>query len=302
MGEKEILLCVLLGINLLIVLIYLFFNLLRKKRKSRSCIIRSMVMLLCPLIGPLFFATAHLFYRLFFSAPVNLEDVVFSKERKRTFIHAEEDRERNLVPLEEAIEITDTDNLRGLMMNVVRGDIQKSLASIMLALNSEDTETAHYAASVLQDALNDFRANVQKQYNLIMEGRPEQMELAEALVDYMDQVLVQHVFTDMEQERYVGIMGEVCELLYNQDRTRMTSARYEAVSLRYLELEDFTNSEKWCERAEYHFPNTLATFSCLLKLYFNSGQKRKFFEVIDELKHSSVVLDHEMLELVRVFQ
>lgn len=302
MTTKMIILCLLLVGNLLIVLIYLAVNLFRKQRKSRSCMIRALVMLLCPLVGPLFFSSAHLFYRLFFSAPVSLEDVVFSKERKRTFIHAEEDRERNLVPLEEAIEITDTDNLRGLMMNVVRGDIQKSLASIMLALNSEDTETAHYAASVLQDALNNFRANVQKQYNLIMEENSEQIELAEALIDYMDQVLVQHVFTDMEQERYVGILGEICELLYNKDRARMTSARYEAVSLRYLELEDFDNSEKWCERAEYHYPNTLATYSCLLKLYFNSGQKRKFFEVIDELKHSSVVLDHEMLELIRVFQ
>lgn len=302
MTTKQIILCLLLGVNLLIVLIYLAWNLFRKHKKSRSCVIRSLVMLLCPLVGPLFFVTAQLFYRLFFSAPVSLEDVVFSKERKRTFIHAEEERESNLVPLEEAIEITDTDNLRGLMMNVVRGDIQKSLASIMLALNSEDTETAHYAASVLQDALNDFRANVQKQYNLIMEDKPEQLELAEALIDYMDQVLAQHVFTELEQERYVGIMGEVCELLYNKDRGRMTSARYEAVSLRYLELEDFDSSEKWCERAEYHYPNTLATFSCLLKLYFNSGQKRKFFEVIDELKHSSVVLDHEMLELIRVFQ
>lgn len=302
MTTKMTILCLMLAGNLLVVLIYLAWNLFRKRKKSRSCMIRSLVMILCPIVGPLFFVTAHLFYRLFFSAPVSLEDVVFSKERKRTFIHAEEERESNLVPLEEAIEITDTDNLRGLMMNVVRGDIQKSLASIMLALNSEDTETAHYAASVLQDALNDFRANVQKQYNLIMEEETEQLELAEALVDYMDQVLVQHVFTDLEQERYVGIMGEVCELLYNKDRGRMTSARYEAVSLRYLELEKFDESEKWCERAEYHYPNTLATFSCLLKLYFNSGQKRKFFEVIDELRHSSVVLDHEMLELIRVFQ
>ncbi len=300
--KKEHILCLLLAVNTVIVLIYLIWKLLRKRKKSRSCMICALVMFLCPLAGPLFFFIAHLFFRMFFSAPVDLEDVVFSKERKRTFIHAEEDRERNLVPLEEAIEITDTDSLRGLMMNVVRGDIQKSLASIMLALNSEDTETAHYAASVLQDALNDFRANVQKQYNLIMEEKPEQMELAEALVDYMDQVLVQHVFTDLEQKRYVGIMGEVCELMYNKDRSRMTSTRYEAVSLRFLELEDYENSEKWCERAEYHYPNTLATFSCLLKLYFNSGQKRKFFEVIDELKHSPVVLDHEMLELIRVFQ
>lgn len=300
--KREYVLCLMLAVNTLIVLIYLIWNLLRKKKKSRSCMVRALVMFLCPLVGPLFFFVAPLFFRMFFSAPVDLEDVVFSKERKRTFVHAEEDRERNLVPLEEAIEITDTDSLRGLMMNVVRGDIQKSLASIMLALNSEDTETAHYAASVLQDALNDFRANVQKQYNLIMEEKPEQMELAEALIDYMDQVLAQHVFTDLEQKRYVGIMGEICELLYNKDRSRMTSARYEAVSLRFLELEDYENSEKWCERAEYHYPNTLATFSCLLKLYFNSGQKRKFFEVIDELKHSPVVLDHEMLEMIRVFQ
>jgi len=55
MGEKEILLCVLLGINTIIVLAYLSFNLLRKKRKSRSCLIRGMVMFLCPLAGPVFF-------------------------------------------------------------------------------------------------------------------------------------------------------------------------------------------------------------------------------------------------------
>lgn len=259
-------------------------------------------MLLCPVVGPLFFAVAACFYRGFFFEPVSLEDVVFSKERKRTFISAEEERESNLVSLEEAIEITDTDNLRELMMSVLRGDIQKTLGAIMLGLNSEDTEMAHYAASVLQDALNKFRSDVQTQYNLIMEETPEQLELAGALVDYMDQVLAQHVFTDLEQRHYVDIMDEVCELLYGKDRNQMTSARYEAVSLRYLELEDFDNSEKWCERAQYQFPNTLATFACLLKLYFSSGQKRKFFEVIGELRHSSVVLDHEMLELVRAFQ
>lgn len=33
-----------------------------------------------------------------------------------------------------------------------------------MALNSEDSETSHYAASVLRDELNDFRSNVQKMY------------------------------------------------------------------------------------------------------------------------------------------
>ena len=42
------------------------------------------------------------------------------------------------------------------MLNVIRGDYRNSLAAINLALNSEDSETAHYAASVLQDVLMIF--------------------------------------------------------------------------------------------------------------------------------------------------
>lgn len=48
------------------------------------------------------------------------------------------------------------------MLNVIRGDYQNSLSSINLALNSEDSETAHYAASILQDVLNNFRSQVQE--------------------------------------------------------------------------------------------------------------------------------------------
>jgi len=263
---------------------------------------RAAVMFLCPVAGPCMFLFSQIFFRLFFSKPVDLEDVVFSKERVRTFVHADEDRERNIVPLEEAIEVTEAGELRNLMMNVVRGDISKSLASIALALNSEDSETAHYAASVLQDALNDFRFHVQKQFKLIQSEEENQTVYAEALIDYMNQVLEQKVFADMEQKSYVDIMDQVCEVLYGRDREHMTSAQYEAVSLRLLEVGDYDKCRKWCERAEYQYPNTLATYTCQLKLYFNSGQKQKFFEVMEALKHSAVVIDSETLELIRVFR
>ena len=301
MTGRQIWFLALIVINTLIVIVYLVLNGFRKESDRRMGIVRAVVMFLCPVAGPCFFLMAYIFYRTAFSAPVSLEDVIFSKERARTFVHAEEDRERNIVPLEEAIEITNTDDLRGLMMNVVRGDIRNSLASIALALNSHDTESAHYAASVLQDALNDFRMNVEKQYKLVLTEGGEQAERAEALIEYMNQVLVQKVFTDMEQKNYVGIMDKVCDVLYMKDREHMTSNQYEAISLRLLEIEDYDNCRKWCERAEYQYPNTLATYTCQLKLYFNSGQKERFFEVLEDLKHSAVVIDSETLELIRVF-
>ena len=41
--------------------------------------------------------------------------------------------ERNMVPIEEALAVSDRKNLRMLMMNVIRGDLKDSLESIMLA-------------------------------------------------------------------------------------------------------------------------------------------------------------------------
>lgn len=292
---------IILLVNTLVAALYLIWNLLRRKEKNRSCWFKALVMFLCPVVGPCFFLLSYVFYLLFFFEPVDLADVVFSKERVKTFTYAE-DSERNLVPLEEAIEITDTDDLRSLMMSVVRGDIHKSLAAISLALNSRDTETAHYAAAVLQEALNEFGINVQRQYKLVLEETEEQASVAEALVDYMNRVLEQHVFTDMEQRRYVDMMQEVCEILYERDYTRVTSSMYEAVSLRLLEMEEYEQCRKWCKRAAEQYPNSLATYTCQLKLYFNSGQKQQFFEVIEALKQSTVVVDSETLELIRVFR
>lgn len=335
MTAKQAMFVGILALNTIFVLLYLLWNWIRRPRggkdegvkeasekgggtgagdleekkrvdnKRNGYWLRAVVMILCPVAGPILFLLSHVIFRLFLSEPVDLEDVIFSKERVRTFVHADEDRERNIVPLEEAIEITDADELRNLMMNVVRGDISKSLASIALALNSEDTETAHYAASVLQDALNDFRFQVQKQSKLVLSEEEEAADraaYAEVLIDYMNQVLEQRVFTDMEQKSYVNIMDKVCGALYNISRDRMTSAQYEAISLRLLEVEDYENCRKWCDRAEYQYPNTLATYTCQLKLYFNSGQKERFFEVMEALKHSAVVIDSETLELIRVFQ
>lgn len=302
MIRHEFLFILILLLNTLIAVIYLIVMLLRKKEKKKSCFLKASVMFLCPVVGVCFFLIGYIMFRVFFYRDVDLTDVVFSKERVRTFLHAEEDRERNFAPLEETIEVAETDDLRNLMMSVVRGDIQKSLASIALALDSEDTETAHYAASVLQDALNDFRITVQKQRRLVLEEDENQVDYAEILIDYMNRLLEQRVFTDMEQHTYVGQMEEICEILFAKAPERMTSARYEAVSLRLLEVEEFGLCQKWCERAEYHHPNTLATYTCQLKLYFNSGQKERFFEVIEDLKHSAVVIDSETLELIRVFQ
>ena len=301
MTGKERIILIILAVNALLVLIYVIAGCLRKKEKKFSIAMKAMVMLLCPGVGVCFLGLGELFFRLFFAQAMDLDDVIFSKDRVKTYLHPDEDRERNLVSVEEALAITDKENLRELMMNVVRGDVRNSLASLSMALNSEDSETAHYAASVLQDILNDFRANVQKRYQEILQGSDNQVILAAELIDYMNQVLEQKVFTGMEQKSMTELMEQVCEILYKEDKEKMMSSHYEAVSMRLLDVRDYEKCRKWCERAAQQYPGVLASYTCRLKLYFSCEDRENFFLVLDELKKSNIVIDNETLEMIRVF-
>lgn len=310
MSIKELTLMIIVIVNFAFALFYLIWGTLilphtRKKKEYYSkskYVIMFIIMILCPLVGMLFFLTGYIMFRVFFHVEADLSDVIFSKERKASNEKDDIEGKLNIAPLEEAIAISDKQNLRNLMMNVIKGDVQKSLAAISLALNSEDSETSHYAASVMRDELNEFRENVQKIYVQIKKEEGNQSEYCLMLIKYMNDILLQKVFIPMEQESYVHIMAEVGDILYRMDKYIMPSNMYECICLRLLEIKDYELTQEWCERALETYPKELASYTCRLKLYFNMQEKEKFFQTMEELKTSNIIIDNETLELIRVFR
>ena len=273
MSGRMRLFTILLVLNLLVVVVYLIWNHLRRKKKSLSTWMKAGMMLLCPIVGPTFVFVAFWTSRLFMLMSMDLSDVVFSKERIETFIRPDEETEKNMVSLEEALEVTDKKSLRSFILNVIRGDYKNSLSSIALALNSEDTETAHYAASILQDVLSDFRVGVQEKYRTLDEDEEHIAENCVNLLEYMNPVVEQKV----------------------------SSSVYEKVCQRLLETEDYENCRKWCARAREQYPEALSSYTCQLKLFFSCGDRENFFRVMQELKESDITIDNETLELIRIF-
>ncbi len=303
-------------INTIIAVLYLLIGILvmvpvRNRRKEgeterlhdnrRTYLLRFIVMILCPVVGPLFFFAVHLFYLTIFRFQVELDDVIFSKERVRTQLKADEERERNVVPLEEAIAVNDQKSLRVAMLNVLKGEIQNSLAAISLALETKDSESPHYAASILSHELSEFRMEVQKLYLGIREEKEDQTEYEDMMISYTDNVLRQNVFTELEQKRFVHMMAEAAESFYIKNPSGMSEQQYESICLRLLGINEFENSEKWCIRLANQYPDRLSAFTCKLKLYFIVRNREAFFQTLDALKKSDVVIDNETLELIRIF-
>ncbi|MGN0361451.1 MAG: hypothetical protein ACI4ET_01275 [Bilifractor sp.] len=304
-------LSIVLLVNLLLSCIYLFWNVFRKKQRKNGCVLRFTVMVLCPVAGILYFFVGWICFRIFFHRQVNLEDVIFSKKRVDTYVKAEEKAESNLVPLEEAIAITDQKSTRELMMEVAKRDVSHTLSTIVHTLDSEDSEVAHYGASVLQGALSDFHNAVQKLEDLIdqdeeaLSGK-EQVDLAalihneRALIHDLDGILSQHVLSPMEQKDCVGRMEKTAELL--EKHTDLQPEEIEHLCGHLLEVQNTELCRKWAGRSMQLYPQSGSSYSNLLQLYYQTGERENFFNTLNLLKTAGVPIDHQTLEKIRVFQ
>ena len=295
---------VVLILNTLVAVIYGIWNFIQCRIRGKSVkeyMIRMVIMLMCPVVGPMFFAVIKLIGVLFFRQNVDLADVIFSKERVTTYLHADEEQESNVGPTEEALVICDKGNLRNLMMNVVRGDVEESLASIALALNSDDSETSHYAATVLRDVLNDFRAHTQELFIVMNRNEKDSCEYACLLIEYMNGVLKQEVFQEAEQRSFVDMMEKACDYLYERDWRRLTPQYIGWLCNLFLKIQSYDKMKLWSDRGRDMYPDELIIYVCYLKYYFTVGKKKQFFEELDRLKQSDIVIDKETLELIRTF-
>lgn len=294
-------------INMLISIAYLIWWLIFKKDTDnrKQYVMNTVIMLLCPIVGALYFLFAFLKYRFIRIGKRDLSDVEFSKKRHTARVKADESRERNIVAVGEAILISDKEKKRANMLNVLLGETDESFSAIALALDSDDSEVAHYAASFLQSKTDTFRDNVRKTKQRIDEGDIEDEErykLILKLVRYMNHMLKQKVFTNTEQTDYAAQMEQLCEILYENARDRLTPECYEWLIGRITELREYDKAELWGNRFFEQYPDLLAAYTLRLKLYFETSRRDKFFEVLKELRASSVAVDSKTLELIRMIQ
>ena len=153
--------------------------------------------------------------------------------------------------------------------------------------------------------MDSFRETVRKMQQKIEADDIEEEECQEQtlqLIQYMNHMLKQNVFTQVEQIDYVKKMEQLGEKLFQNGRDRITPACYECILGRIMELKEYDEAEVWGNRFSEQYPDQLSAYTLRLKLYFEANRKDKFFEVLDQLRVSAVVVDIQTLEMIRMIQ
>ena len=304
--QEVIVLAVILTINTMIAAGYLIYGLAFRVKKEKDekdpvrYVILSLFMLLCPVIGPAFLGFGNLFYHLFFDTSIDLAAITFSKKRVDVVERPDESDEINLIPMEEAIMINDKENLRNLLLTVLRGDVKKSMNAVTKALNSSDSEASHYAASAIMDIMNEFQKTLQKFYAQ-MDADPNDTEVMVLYINYLSEMLGAGFLSELEEKTYIYSLQKVCERLFHADPTQLNPMHYTALISLLTKINDLQSSELWIQRFTTNYPDHIEMYRCALHHYFSIKDKIHFFEYMNRLKHSNIPIDNDMLELIRTF-
>ena len=293
---------IMLALNLVIVVAYLIVQLLLRRSVRKSCFLKAGVMLLCPIIGPACFFVAYLVWILSRQS-ADLEDVIFSKERVATYKVPEENKEMNVVSMADALIVSDRENLRKLMMNVVCDDDGEALGVISQGLQSDDSETSHYAASVLQDKLGAYRRRVQTEFLQLQEVEDKEVRATQAakLLEYMIPMLKRGAFGAVELSGFTQKADVLVDMITSSEETWLDAYTYDDLFHVAMEAKEEAIAEKWCNRLMAEYPNTQNAYTCRLHLYYTQGRRMEFRNTMVELKQSDVVIDAQLLEWIRVF-
>lgn len=295
----ERLLLFLLIANILLCLIFLLYEHLHARNRNRSLLLFSF-MLLCPLAGPFFLGAGYLFARLFFRKNADLSAISFSKERIKILEQPDIEEELNIVPLQEAMLIEDKNNLRRLMLNILRNDFSQSLPSIASALSSEDSEASHYAASAIMDITSAFRNNLQNYYKEFTEN-PRDAELGNLLLEYMYRILRTGIFSDVEKASYVFTMQKCCELFYENNRKQMEARCYSWITQLLTDIQEYEQAKIWAERLMENHPRESESYRCCLRLYYTIHDNDSFLQCLNKLKSSSIPIEQDLLDMIRFY-
>lgn len=295
------LIIILVVINFIISLAYVLYHV--KRGQKQKGIICGIVMLVVPVFGPLLYFLSNVgasVLRKLHKAYLNPEELSYNREKIRIIEQADMEKSINKVPIEEALIESDNENVRKVLLDVLKSDFESSIPMLMEAIENEDTEVSHYASSAISDVLSKFKRN-QSDYEKQYQRDKNNLEILTSYQEYVLKFLCLNVFPPAEQNTYQKLHDELLSHLEEISPEDISADTYGKWVIWLVEHEERSEALKWLNKLRNRYEDELVTYKARLQ-YTYAFDPEGFKNTVKEIRSSSVVLDEEMLEIIRFFK
>ncbi|AIQ13154.1 hypothetical protein [Paenibacillus durus] len=209
---------------------------------------------------------------------------------------SEDEKELNIVPLEEALLVNDLTSRRRTMIDLLKQDATEYLEVLRMAVGNEDTETSHYAVSAVVEIKRKLNHSLQEfsvRYETSRDDAHFLASYAEVLQNY-----IRSGFLD--RSTVMQLKYSLTEVL--QHWTEADPDAFEAYEQKMrieLELGNYLSAEQASAIMMERFPHREESYLAQMNLYFTLRSPQRFNQALQALKQSPVRLSNDALKLVR---
>lgn len=198
--------------------------------------------------------------------------------------------EQEAVPLEEAMELNDSQVQRKLMMDILQRNPEQYIELLQRTRMAEDVELTHYATTTIQEIQSGYEQKIQELSEELLKS-PENpvllMRMRRALKKYIESGLLSGNILDIYRGRLEEILERLCAAENASWRYRL-----EWVQNRIAERR-FEGVEEVLAELLQTLPEQEEIYRTYVEYYFRMGNKEGIRRILGEIKQKNIYLTAE---------
>ncbi len=294
--SENMVVCLALVANFLIALIYMII--MYVKTKMSYVFLRGVIMIFCPITAPCCYFFSYLQEIIFREKEIDYMNLSMDKTKKEFELGIDREAEMKMLPMEEVLTVSTTKDRREAMINLLKGDVSDHLSLIRKAVENEDPETAHYAASALTDIFGKFTGEV-NHLQAVYDSDRTSREVNEEYIDVVLKILGSGALFGIEEMNYLYIYTGLVENLM-QHHPKAVSSEQCAMMVKALCKEGKSaEAEKWAELSLKKWPDEEQSYLNILYIKYYLGKEEEFYKYLKDLMGSEIALSRKGLDIVR---
>lgn len=301
MNKSQLIIIILLLVNLIIALTYLLVHI--RKSTVKKGVVNFITFFFFPYVGFIYMGIAELINLILFqhhNRELNYDELSFGKTRMKLVQDTDMDKALDNVSFEEALMLSNKKDRRQSLMEILKqDDYINMIDNIKDAVSSEDKEISHYAATFVTETSARYKAR-ELELRKQLEKNPTG-EIMLTYLDYIKEALDTHLFVGLEKERFLASYDAAAWKLYEQEPEALPDRHVTALFHFFAGEGNAEKMNEWLGVIRERCMSSLECFKAYASYSYALKDRETFFELLENVKHSSISLDSESLDWIRFF-
>lgn len=284
---------IVLAVNLFCAILYAVVKLGRKEGAGTA-----VFFLFLPVLGFVIYFVPRLVQKLLGEERYDRDSLVQRFQIDRLAEHPDVREELSVVPVEDAMAVSENAEKRALLLKQLKKDASGSYRVLLAAENDQDSESVHYVAAAKMEA---YRMQQQRwaDCRAAYIEDPDDPEKYHAACDALGTIIEGSVLSAREKEMH---QRKYCGLIREQERRRVSvisRREYEAYLSYLVDLNEYDRARRlWEERRDQ--VKSEAAYMKMMELFYKASDSEGFQSCVRQLQaDKDIRLSAQGLERLR---